>query len=65
MPQTTILDPRRADLASFENAYAVAIRLRECTGIDQFIIRTGNPLQPVRITDRQPANAEATLALVA
>lgn len=59
------LDPRRADLASFENAYAVAIRLRERTGLDQFIIRTGNPMQPVRVTTRRPANTETTLAMVA
>ena len=59
------LDPRRADLASFDNAYAVAIRLRESTGVDQFIVRTGDPMQPVRVTDCRPADAATTLAMVA
>lgn len=59
------LSPRRANLASFANAYAVAIRLRECSGVDQFVVRAGNPLQPVRITNLCPTNDQHTLAMVA
>lgn len=40
------LSARRNALASLENAYAVAIQLRENTGIDQFVVGTDNPLQP-------------------
>ena len=59
------LPPRRADLASFANAYAVAIRLRECSDVDQFVVRTGNPLQPVRITSLRPTSDQHMLAMVA
>jgi hypothetical protein len=64
------LSPRRAELASFEHAYAVALRMRAETGRRQLILRTGNPVQPYRVapagtgqsgTDR----AGRVLALVA
>ncbi len=42
--------PKRARLASFENAYAVATRMCEATGTDQFVYPTGDPIQPYRIT---------------
>ena len=38
------LSGARRSLASFENAYAVAIQLRETTGVDQFVVRTDNPI---------------------
>lgn len=56
---------RRNSLASFENAYAVAVQLRETTGVDQFVVRTDNPVQPFRVTRRQPSHPETVLALVA
>jgi hypothetical protein len=56
--------PLRAQLASFEHAYAIALRLRRETGCDQFVVRTGNPIQPVRITMIRPADSTALLALV-
>jgi hypothetical protein len=59
------LSPRRAQLASFEHAYAVAVQLRERSGIDQFVIRTGNPEQPVRITTECPTDGAHLLAMVA
>ena len=52
-------------LASFENAYAVAIQLRENTGIDQFVVRTDNPIQPFRVFRCRPHHPEHLLALVA
>lgn len=55
----------RRTLASFENAYAVAVQLRENTGIDQFVVRTGNPAQPFRVSRREPQHPESVLALVA
>jgi hypothetical protein len=54
----------RARLASFEHAYALATRLRRATGIDQFVVRTGNPIQPVRVTDIPPKDQATLLALV-
>ncbi|MBB5712391.1 hypothetical protein [Sphingomonas xinjiangensis] len=57
--------PRRACLASLENAYAVAVRIREASGVDQFVVGTGNPMQPFRVAAERPAAPEMVLALVA
>jgi len=59
------LSARRRSLASFENAYAVAIQLRETTGVDQFVVRTDNPAQPFRVSRCRPHHPESLLALVA
>ena len=59
------LSTHRNHLASFENAYAVAVQLRETTGIDQFIVRTVNPIQPIRVSRRRPQHPETILARVA
>ena len=59
------LSARRSSLASFENAYAVAIQLRENTGVDQFVVRTDNPIQPFRVSRCRPHHPEQPLALVA
>ncbi len=56
---------RRTRLASFENAYAVAVQLRATTGIDQFVVRTDNPIQPFRVSRHSPQHPETALALVA
>ena len=56
--------PRRT-LASFENAYAVAVQMREATGVHQFVVRTGNLLQPFRVSRRKPDGPEVILATVA
>lgn len=56
---------KRARLASFAHAYAVAIRLREASGEDQFVIRTGDPMQPVRVSIRPPLDCELLLACIA
>lgn len=55
----------RRSLASFENAYAVAIPLREATGIDQFVFRTGNAAQPFRVSRQRPQAPETMQVLVA
>jgi len=61
MPQ---LSSARARLASFEHAYTLATRLRRTTGTDQFIVRTNDPMQPVRVTDVPPKDHGLLLALV-
>jgi hypothetical protein len=57
----TNLSPLRARLASFEHAYAVATQLRETTGRNPFVVRTGNPVQPFRVVTTLPANDEEPL----
>lgn len=59
-----LLSPLRARLASFEHAYALATRLRRSTGRDQFVICTGDPLQPVRVSSVPPEHGDSLLALV-
>lgn len=61
MPQ---LSPLRARLASFPHAYALAWQLRRATGRDQFIVRTDNPLQPIRVIDRLPRDGAVLMALL-
>ena len=57
------VDARRR-LASFENAYAVAVQLRETTGVRQLIVRTEDPARPFRVPSREPLPTETVLALV-
>jgi hypothetical protein len=59
-----LLSPLRARLASFDHAYALAIQLRRATGHDQFVIRTGDPIQPVRVTSLPPDEGDSLLTLV-
>jgi len=54
----------RARLASFAHAYAVAVQRREETGDAQFVTRTGNPLQPHRVSASPPAANETLLLLI-
>lgn len=63
--RTPLLSARRHQLASFEHAYRVAIQRRRASGIQQFILRTGDPMQPFRTTGRAPVRDEDILALVA
>ncbi|WP_298673151.1 hypothetical protein [uncultured Sphingomonas sp.] len=59
------LSTARATLATFGNAYSVAVRLRETTGRNQYVVRTGNAFQPFRVTTALPANDEDVLVQVA
>jgi hypothetical protein len=52
-------------LACFENAYAVAVQMRHHTGRPQFVLRTGNPLQPFRVTSNGPRHRRTLVTLVA
>lgn len=62
---STCLSTRRSALASFDHAYAVAVQLREATGAEQLVIRTGNSVQPFRVSRQEPRHPEEVLALVA
>lgn len=55
---------KRARLASFQNAYVVALRLRAQTGEMQYIVRTGNSIQPVLVTSQAPRDGEILLAQI-
>lgn len=59
------ISPLRAKLASFDHAYAVALRLRRVTGRLHYVVETRNPLQPYRVTDRQPPRPDRALAMIA
>ncbi|MCW2338161.1 hypothetical protein M2337_002394 [Sphingobium sp. B2D3A] len=59
------LSPKRARLASFENAYAVAVQRHRETGAAQFVLRTGNPAQPFRLTTSPPTHTDQLQTLVA
>lgn len=59
------LSPLRAKLCAFENAYACAIQRRSATGRNQFVIRTGNPIQPFRVTATLPVDDEDVVVRVA
>ena len=66
MPRSDLpSQPRRSHLASFENAYAVAVQLRAASGLEHFIVQTGNPLQPYRVARERPIAPEIVQALVA
>lgn len=62
---TDPLSGRRHELASFDHAYAVAVQLREASGAEQLVIRTGNDVQPFRVSRQEPRHPEEVLALVA
>ena len=59
------LSPRRAVLTSFDHCYAVGLQRRRHSGVSQFILRTGDPLQPFRTSSRAPKLDERIVALIA
>ena len=59
------LSPLRSRLCDFDRAYALAIRIRETTGRHQFVLRTGDPIQPFCITETRPAMDEGLVLHVA
>ena len=61
----TALSPLQTRLASFDHAYAVAIQLRGATGRGQFIVCTGKPIQPFRVSPTLPPLGEHLLVWVA
>lgn len=65
MSKSDHLSPRRQQLSSFDRCYAVGIQKRRHSGVNQFILRTGNPLQPFRTTSQVPKRHERIVALIA
>jgi len=61
----TPLSPLRFELCSFPRAYACAVQRRAATGRNQFIVRTGDPIQPFRVTATLSDNDEDIVLLVA
>ncbi len=57
--------PKRAQLASFEHAYAVAVQKHRQTGRPQFVLRTANPAQPFRVTSASSSRRNALMTLIA
>ncbi|MDE1917620.1 MAG: hypothetical protein KGJ57_18425 [Sphingomonadales bacterium] len=54
----------RGRLASFDHAYAVALHLRGHRSVPFYVIRTGNAIQPYRVSSFQPAWPEQWSALI-
>ncbi len=59
------LSPIRARLASFEHAYAIAVQQRRHGGEECFVVSTGDPVQPYRVTMTPPTGTASLLAHVA
>lgn len=59
------VSPKRAALASYANAYAVAIQQRTATGRPQFVLRTDDPMQPFRVSTIGPTRRQTLLTLIA
>ena len=58
------LSSLRAQLASFDHAYALATRLRQATGRNQYVVRTDDPFQPIHVSPTLPAERERVLAWI-
>jgi hypothetical protein len=61
---TSAFSVRRSRLNGFDAAYRVAISAREASGVDHFIIRTGDALQPFRVTNQCPRDASRVITHV-
>lgn len=59
------LSPRRERLNGFLACYQVALAARAASGTDHFIVRTGEALQPYRVTAERPGDPSRLLARVA
>lgn len=57
--------PKRALLASYDHAYAVAVQQRRNTGVPQFVLQSDDPLQPFKVTSISPGRRQTLLTLVA
>lgn len=57
--------PKRAILAGYDRAYAVAVQKRRETGRPQFVVRTGNPFQSFRVSNTGPKRDQQLMTLIA
>jgi hypothetical protein len=48
-------------LASFQNAYRIALQLSDASGENQYIIHTECPLQPVRVISTSKTDTAALI----
>jgi hypothetical protein len=55
---------KRAALASYDHAYAVAVQKQRETGRPQFVLRTGDPLQPFRVSNSGPQRHQSVMTLI-
>lgn len=60
----TVSIPRR-HLATFDNAYGVAVSLKESTGDNQYIVRTPDVSQPFRVSHDPPRDPRSIVSLIA
>ncbi|PZU06035.1 hypothetical protein [Sphingomonas sp.] len=54
-----------ATLATYDRAYAVAVQKRRETGRPQFVLRTGDALQPFRVSATGPKRDQSLMTLIA
>lgn len=60
-----IVSNLRRDLASFDNAYAVAVRLKETTGTDQYVVKTPDASRPFCVSQGAPRDKRPIVSLIA
>ncbi len=56
---------QRRCLASFDNAYAVAVRLKESTGNNQYVVKTPDASRPFRVAQSAPRDQRTIVSLIA
>jgi hypothetical protein len=56
---------QRRRLASFDNAYAVAVRLKESTGNNQYVVKTPDASRPFRVAHSPPRDPRSIVSLIA
>lgn len=56
---------RRRHLATFDNAYAVAVRLKESTGDNQYVVSNPDAAQPFRVLTSAPRDTGTIVSLIA
>lgn len=52
-------------LATFDNAYAVALRLKESTGDNQYVVSTPDVSRPFRVSRSAPRDLRTIVSLIA
>lgn len=55
---------KRARLASYDHAYAVAVQRKRETGRPQFVLRTGDSFQPFQVSTSGPQRHQSVMTLI-